>query len=474
MADVRKQWLDLVNKYMLQPDGPANDRFWVPELETCSRDRIKDIQGEKLLLCVKFLYECSPFYREKFKKAKLHPSDIKSLKDLSKIPITTKTEMVEDVKVNPPWGTYTTVNDEIWSRRGWMMFATSGTTAAPRAFRHTLHDRDIWAWNDARAMWAMGVKPGDIALIAFGYAPHVFLWGVHYALNLMGVPIIPRGSLDTRRTCMFINTFKPTILGATPSYALYLGDVMKEMGYDPAQSSIRLIITGGEPGATIAATKRRTEALWNCELHEFYGCTEASPTAGGYTCQYQVTRKDGPVCDHLTEDIQIWETVDPVTMEPVPLGQPGLSVVTNLFSEAAPLARFLIGDYTVLNYDPCPCGRTHARAVGGFYGRADDMLNIRGITMFPSAIEEAIRGFAEVGDEFQIVVSQEKMLDVLTIVAEPRPEVPEKEYPKLAKRIEDAVRLMVEIRPHVDLKPYGTLPKTEIKAKRVFDQRKLG
>ena len=127
-----------------------------------------------------------------------------------------------------------------------------------------------------------------------------------------------------------------------------------------------------------------------------------------------------------------------------------------------------------MNYDPCPCGRTHALAVGGFYGRADDMLNIRGITLFPSAIEEAIRGFAEVGDEFQIVVSQEKMLDVLTIVAEPRPEIPEKEYPKLAKRIEDAVRLMVEIRPNVDLKPYGTLPKTEIKAKRVVDQRNLG
>ncbi|MDP2727963.1 MAG: AMP-binding protein, partial [Dehalococcoidia bacterium] len=474
MADLRKQWLKVVNKHKLHPEGPANDRYWAPELETCPRDKIREIQEEKLLVSVKYLYEYSPFYREKFEKAKLHPTDIKSLDDLLKIPITTKTEMVEDVKANPPWGTYTAIDEHIWTHRGWMMFATSGTTAAPRAFRHTLHDRDIWAWNDARAMWAMGLRPGDSALIAFGYAPHVFFWGVHYALDLMGIPVISRGSLDTRRTAYFIDTFKPTILGATPSYALYLGDVMKEMGYDPAKSSIRLIVTGGEPGATIASTKRRIETLWNAELHEFYGCTEASPTAGGYTCHYQASRKDGPVSDHLMEDIQIWETVDPQTLEPVPPGQRGLSVVTNLFSEAAPLVRFLVGDYTVLNYDPCPCGRTHALAVGGFYGRDDDMLNIRGVTVFPSAIEEVVRGFAEVGDEFQIVVAQEKMLDVLTIVAEPRPEVPEKDYPALARRIQNEVRAKVEVRPEVDLKPYGTLPKTEFKAKRVMDRRNVG
>jgi len=474
VADLRRQWLDVVNKYKLHPEGPASDDCWAPELEKCSRDKIREVQEEKLLVSVKYLYEYSLFYREKFKRAKLHPSDIKSLDDLVKIPITTKMEMVEDVKANPPWGTYTAIDDHIWTHRGWMMFATSGTTAAPRAFRHTLHDRDMWAWLDARAMWAMGIKPGDIALIAFGYAPHVFFWGAHYALDLMGIPVIPRGSLDTRRTCYFIDTFKPTVLGATPSYALYLGDVMKEAGYDPAKSSIRAILTGGEPGATIPSTKRRTEALWNAELHEFYGCTEASPGVGGFTCKHQVTKKEGPVCDHLMEDGQIWEAVDPQTLEPVPLGHRGLSVVTNLYSEAAPLLRFLIGDYTVLSHDPCPCGRTNARAVGGFYGRADDMLNIRGITMFPSAIEEAVRGFAEVGDEFQIVITQEKAMDVLTIVAEPRPDVLEKDYPALAKRIQNEVRAKVEVRPEVDLKPYGTLPKTEFKAKRVVDKRPIG
>ena len=471
MADLRRQWLDVINKYKLHPDGPADDQCWVPELEMCPRDRIREVQEEKLLVSVNYLYEYSAFYRNKFKQAKLHPSDIRSLDDLTKIPITTKTEMVEDVRANPPWGTYTAIDDYIWTHRGWMMFATSGTTAAPRAFRHTLHDRDMWAWLDARGMWAMGLRPGDSALIAFGYAPHVFFWGAHYALDLMGIPVIPRGSLDTRRTCYFIDTFKPTILGATPSYALYLGDVMKEAGYDPAASSIRCILTGGEPGATIPSTKRRTEALWGAQLHEFYGCTEASPGVGGFTCTYQVTQNEGPVCDHLMEDGQIWETVDPVTLEPVPLGQRGLSVVTNLYSEAAPLLRFLIGDYTVLTYDPCPCGRTNARAVGGFYGRADDMLNIRGITCFPSAIEEVVRGFAEVGDEFQIVLTQEKALDVLTIVAEPRPDVPDKEYARLAKAIQHEVRAKIEIRPEVDLKPYGTLPKTEFKAKRVVDKR---
>ena len=204
-----------------------------------------------------------------------------------------------------------------------------------------------------------GRAPGDRALIAFGYGPHVFLWGLHYALHLLGVPIIPGGGLDTRARARAIATYAPTVLACTPSYALYLGSVMREMGEDPAASAIRLIACGGEPGSGVLATWARIQALWGAELHEFYGCTEASPSAGGYTCGAEVrqtTRPPAtdrpkaadvpaatpvadaarqpvatpfpgatplrathlPVATHLMEDIQIWETVHPDTLVPVP------------------------------------------------------------------------------------------------------------------------------------------------------------
>jgi phenylacetate-CoA ligase len=252
-------------------------------------------------------------------------------------------EMVADVAANPPWGTYLAIDDQIWKERGWMVFATSGTTAAPRVFRHTTHDLRQWAWNDARGLWAMGIRPGqDIAMIAFGYAPHVFLWGVHYAFNLMGVPIIPGGSMDTARRMMFLTTFKPTVLCATPSYAFYLGNKMLEMGQPPQESAITTLVVGGEPGASIPATKRRLEALWGARVFEFYGSTEVAPTPGGYMCEAGAAIE--PYGPHFMEDQHIVELIDPETFEPVPEGQHGLSVATNLFSEAAPLLRFVIGD----------------------------------------------------------------------------------------------------------------------------------
>ena len=186
----------------------------------------------------------------------------------------------------------------------------------------------------------------------------------------------------------------------------------------------------------------------------------------------EVRQKDRPVAEHLMEDIQIWELVDDENYEPVPEGERGLAVATNLFSES-PLLRFLVGDYSVFTRDPCSCGRTHIRASGGFFGRADDMLNIRGVTIFPSAIEEVVRGIDELGDEFQIVVSTEKGVDQITIEAEPVPSVPEKNYPEVEKKIISNIRAKLELRPNVDLKPYGTLPKTEFKAKRVKDLRTL-
>jgi phenylacetate-CoA ligase len=471
MTDLRTLWRETIRKYQYHPEKPGSETHWCPELETCPRDKLKEMQSEKLEICVRYMYEYSQFYHERFKAAGLTPADIRSVADLPKIPITTKAEMSADVTAYPPWGRYTAVDEALWASRGWMLFNTSGTTAAPRAFRYTQLDREIWAWADARAMWAMGVRPGDRVMIAFGYGPHVFLWGAHHAFYLLGVSIIPGGGLDSHRRALFINTYRPTILACTPSYALFLGQVMREMGFDPATSSVRFLLCGGEPASGIPATRKRLQELWGAELHEFYGCTEAAPYSGAHTCHWQVGRTAGPVSPHLMEDLAIWEVVDPKTLAPVAEGERGIAVVTNLCSEASPQIRFLVGDYTTLSPERCGCDRIHTLALGGFYGRADDMLNIRGVTLFPSTVEDALRALPELEDEFEIVLTQDKGLDVFTVVVESRVGIAEPDSSALQRKVENAIMTACELRPAVQVKPPGTLPKTEFKARRIRDLR---
>jgi len=471
MKDVRERFLQTVLRYRLNPDAPGSEEYWSPELDTIKRDTLREIQSEKLVAAVRYVYERSLFYRAKFTAIKLTPADIKSVEDLWKIPITTKQEMAQDVAEHPPWGTYSPIDGDLWSRQGWMLFTSSGTTAQPRPFRYTLFDRDMWAWSDARSLWAMGVRPGDKAFLAFGYGPFCAFWGFHQGFNRIGVPVMTGGALDSKRRAYFIHTFSPTVLVATPSYCLFLGSVMQEMGYDPATSSIRMIVSGGEPGVCIPSTKRRIESLWGARLHEMYGCTEAAPSAGGCLCHAEVHNYRPST--HLLEDCQIWETVDPQTFAPLPPGGRGLTVATNLISEGSPQLRFLVGDFATLTHEQCSCGMTHARAIGGFQGRADDMLNIRGLTVFPSAVEEVVRQIDELGDEFEIVVYAEQELDCLRIVAEVRPEVPVSQHTPLAEKIVTEVRTKIGLRPEVELKPFGTLPKTELKARRLRDLRSV-
>ena len=282
---IRNAWLGTIVRFQQDLERPGSADAWSPALDFASADEIRSIQSEKLVVAVRFVYECIPFYRRKFDAIGLEPGDIRGLDDLVKIPVTTKQEMAEDVAANPPWGTYTSVDDRRWRESGWQTFASSGTTSRPRLFRYTQFDRRMWAWVNARAMWAMGFRPGrDSALLAFGYGPHVWLWGVHYALNLMGIPIVTGGGLDTRIRARFIHDYAPTILCCTPSYALYLAGVMREMGMDPAATAVRFLFCAGEPGFGVPATRERLERTWNAELHEFYGCTEAAPAGGGYTC----------------------------------------------------------------------------------------------------------------------------------------------------------------------------------------------
>jgi phenylacetate-CoA ligase len=464
----RTAWLAVLEKHQHDADRAGSAEMWSPRLDGASRDELVAIQNEKLAALTPFLYENSAFYRRRFDRLGLVPSDIRRVEDLPKWPVVDKAEMMEDALAHPPYGTYTTMTEEVWAERGWMMFSSSGSTGAPRVFRYSHIDRDLWAWANARAIASMEIGKGDTAFIISGYGPHVFAWGVQAALFKMGLPTIPGGGMDAKARAGVITRFRPSVLVCTPSYALYLGRVLQQQGHDPASLGVRRILVGGEPAMGIPSTRERIQALWGARLVEFYGCTEAAPHCGGFSCP--ASQQEGqPVTSHLFEDIQVWETIDPVSKAPVADGAQGLTVCTSLNSESSPQLRFLVGDYARFDRTRCACGRSHLRAVGAFAGRADDLINLRGIKMFPVQLEEAVRSLPQVGDEFEIVLKrQDDGLDVMIL----RIEHPGHAAPDgLRRRLEEEVRSRCEVRVGVEVLAPGTLPKTEFKAKRVKDLR---
>ena len=451
MPDSHALWLEALDRHTCHYERPAGGPWWCPEYDRIEPDRLHALHSEKLPLAVRYLYDHAPMYRRMLEEAGVDPASVRSIEDLGRLPITTKEDMSRH-------GGYLAVDEAYWDRHGWMLFQTSGTTAEPRVFRYTDTDRRLWTWTDARALWAMGIRPGDRALLCFGYGPHVAMWGMLYALNQMSVPVVPSGGMDSQARARIVVGHRPTVLAATPSFALFLAGAVAQLGVDPRDTAVRLVICLGEP--LPAATRQRIAEAWDVEIHQFYGCTEAAPSCGGYTCPHGM---------HVMEDTHLIETVDPETLAPVAEGEPGLSVITNLCSEASPQLRFLVGDFTTLSRQPCPCGRTHVRT-SGFSGRADDMLNVRGVTLFPSAVEDLLRGLPEVGDEFQIVLeSRGEGGENFRLVVEPRQGAG---TPQLADRIAAEVRDRFDLRAEVDLVPAGSLPKTEFKAKRVRDLRR--
>jgi phenylacetate-CoA ligase len=467
----RQRWLETLERYKRYPYTPGSDAYWAPSLDTASGDELIAIQNAKLAALLPFLYANSPFYRRRFERLGMLPADIKTVEDLPKWPVVDKAEMVEDALAHPPYGTYTTIDEAMWAKRGWMMFASSGTTGAPRVFRYSQIDRDYWAWANARGLEAMGIGKGDTVFMISGYGPHVWAWGVQMAFAKMEVPVIPGGGMDARARAQIIQRFQPTVICCTPSYALYLGRVLQDMGIDPGETPVQTLFIAGEPAMGITHTRQRLENLWKARIVEFYGCTETSPHVGGYSCAASVG-KDGTVTTHLMEDVQVWELVDAESREPVKHGERGLTVCTCLNSESSPQLRFLVGDYTVFDDCVCACGRTHVRAVGAFTGRADDLINLRGIKMYPSQIEAGVRAVPGIGDEYEIVLSTDPSgLDILSI----RVEHPDHEVPDaIATRAAEEVRTRCEVRVGVEVLPPGMLPKTEFKAKRVRDARHQG
>ncbi|MFJ9534449.1 phenylacetate--CoA ligase family protein [Herbaspirillum sp. NPDC101396] len=425
--------------------------------ESWDRATLEAFQLAQLRVQLARLARDSAYYAPLFRQLDWNVGELCSLADLSKLPFTTKPDYINTMSAQAPFGKFMTVpQDEV--RR---MHFSSGTTSAPSPQFWSEHDLDRWAGLYARHARAQGIGPGDIVQCMFSYTWFVGGLGATAGYQRAGAMVIPAGSQDTERQINTLFTYGSTVLCGTPSFITHLAEEVRKRGRDPFASTVRSIMMGGEPGASIPATRRRIEALWGARAYDAYGCLEFQPIAGDCTAQA------GP---HLAEDFAYAEVVDAETGAAVADGTPGVLVLTHLDKQAGPLVRWWTGDIVVRDSTPCSCGRTHARLVGGVRGRADDMLVVRGVNVFPSAVEELVRATPGLGDEYQLVINA-SVHDAAGFMKSIHVRVEQIDASanatELAARLTQEIKQRLQVGALVEVLPQGTLARSTHKAKRV-------
>jgi phenylacetate-CoA ligase len=429
--------------------------IWSKE-ETLSRKEIEEIQLSRLKDTVERVYNTVPYYRQKMIEKGIKPQDIKTLKDLSKLPFVTK----QDMRDTYPFNLFAVPKDKLIR-----IHASSGTTGKPTVVGYTKKDLEVWTECVSRIACMGGAKPTDVAQICFGYGMFTGALGLHYGLENIGATIIPSSTGNSEKQIMYMKDFGTTLLVATPSYALRLAEVAREMGLDPTKD---LGIKIGLLGSELLTDSMREEVykFWGKDVlvTSNYGMSELMGPGVSGECEY--------LCGmHINEDHFIPEIIDPVTGEVLPEGEKGELVITCISKEALPLIRYRTKDITRLFYEPCKCGRTFCR-MENLSGRSDDMLKIRGVNVFPSQIEEVILSFSELGPHYEIIVEREGYSDKLTIRVELAKSTDSfSELDKLSMTIKNRLKVMLGVDAKVKLESLNTLQRFEGKAKRIKDLR---
>ncbi len=433
--------------------------IWNPSCETMPREEIVKLQEERLRALVHKLYNKVPFYQKKLDEAGIKPEDIQTLADLRKLPFTTK----DDLRNHYPYGLFMAPMKDIVR-----VHASSGTTGQPTAVGYTREDLETWSELVARIVCQAGVTDEDIVQICFGYGLFTGGFGLHYGLEKVGASVIPASSGNSRRQIQLMRDFGTTALVSTPSYALYLGEVAIDMGIDPSSLNVRLGLFGGEPWSE--GMRQELQQLWpKMKATDNYGLSEVmGPGVSG-----ECTMGEGM---HIAEDHFIPEVIDPETGEVLPPGEKGELVLTPLTKEGFAVLRYRTRDITSLNYEPCPCGRTHVR-MEKVTGRTDDMLIIRGVNIYPSQVESVLTNIPGVGPHYLLVVSREGRLDNLEVQVEVSRDCfagTYRQLEELRRTVEEQLRSTLGISPVVKLVEYRSLERTAGKSQRVIDKRKIG
>lgn len=429
--------------------------IWNKAAECATEQEVGAIQLERLQKTVNICYNKVPAYKAKFDAVGLKPAHIKTLKDISLIPFTTK----EDLRQNYPFGMFAVPKHDIVR-----IHASSGTTGKPTVVGYTAQDIDMWSEIVARLVCAAGAEPGDMAQISFGYGLFTGAFGLHYGLERLGVAVVPVSSGNTHRQIMLMEDFGATLLISTPSYALYMAEVAEQQGIDTSKMPLRLGLFGGE-GHT-EAMRAEIERRWNITATENYGLSEVVGPGFSGECYL----KNGM---HIATDHFIAEIIDPDTGELLPAGQQGEMIITSLTKQCFPILRYRTKDITWLIDEPCACGRTSTR-MGKIQGRTDDMLIIRGVNVFPSQIESVLVAMEEIAPHYEIIVTREGFLDKIEVrveVADPGFLESFQSLEKLRQKVARNLSRILSIDAKVTLANPGSLKRFEGKAQRVVDKR---
>lgn len=435
----------------------VGERFFQKDIETMGRGDLERLQLERLRHMVTYCYENVPFYHKRLGEAGITGGDrIKTLSDLQYIPFTTK----EDIRDNYPFGLLAVPMKKIVR-----IHASSGTTGKPTVGVYTQGDIDRWAEFMARVVTAAGITEEDIIQISFGYGLFTGALGLHFGLEKIGATVIPASSGNSEKQLMLMRDLGVTGLVATPSYALYLGELVRESAAPrEAYAKLRHGILGSE-GCTEEMRARIEESL-GITVTDNYGLTELQGPGVSGECRHRCGL-------HFNEDGFLPEVVDPETLQPLPRGGAGELVVTTLMREGMPVLRYRTKDITRLHYEPCACGRTHAR-MEKVMGRTDDMLIIKGVNVFPSQIESVLVGMENVGPHYQLVVTRQNYLDRLEVKVEltdGRLLESFGELQALQHQIHGRLRSVLGLETKVTLVSPKSLERFQGKAKRVLDLR---
>ncbi len=438
--------------------------YWNPKMETLPREELRRLQGHRLSKLVRRAYDTSGFHRRLFDEAGVSPDDIQGYDDLTKIPFTTRDAWMQAQEQSPPFGDLLVVKDTDAIR----YHTTSGTSG--RTPLRVLDTRTDWKWISecwAYGFWGAGIRPTDRVFFAFSYGTFIGFWGAHYACEKIGCLVLPSGNMNTGQRVGLIDEMGATVVCATPTYALRLAQEARDLGIDLVRGSVERLILSGEPAGSIPASKRLVEEQWGAQAYDTAGMTEI-----GTIMMFESENQPGGT--HIIEDHFIEEVINPETGEPVDYGVRGERVVTSFGRSAIPLIRYRTRDLVVkAPHTMSDCGRTWDLYDGGIRGRVDDMLLVRGTNVYPRAIESIVREYPAV-DEFQVYLwTKDGIRDEIAVRCEVRSGYDD-QWEAVARRLKADLSTNTEgLGFHIQRVESGSLPRFELKAKRVLDERSI-
>lgn len=437
----------------------AKSKYWNPYLETMPREKLDEFHLRRLRAVVRHAYSNSPFYRRRFDEAGIRPDDIRTLDDFKqKVPLTDKSDFIHLQEENPPYGETVALGEGLISHH----CETSGTTGIPLRIPYSMYDTERYGESWCYGWWGLGIRPDDSFYFAFNWGLFSGFWSAYWGVRRFGGKVYSGGGQTTEGHIRQILRLKPTVVLTTPTYALHIAEVARELGVDLAHSSVKYTYHAGEPGPhAIPTMRRQLDEAWGAISSELYGIAELDAIGPGCPTREGV---------HMNESNTFSWSRDPKTGREVPEGQVGENIVTSYVNNAQPLINYRTHDL-VERHNSCACGRTWAFLRGVVLGRSDYMFTIRGTNVYQSAVENIITGTPGVSSHYEMVITRTSGMDRMNVRFEPVPGYPADKYPHLAKQVRKAIKDAIGVMLETEALPVGSIPRYELKTKRIIDLR---